>query len=108
MICKSIEYRNYRNIEAGKIEFSSGTTILYGKNAQGKTNIIEGVYMFAQGKSHRARVEEELIKFGAESSSMTLSYRSGGYDSTLSFELCRGRRKTPYKNGVRLDRMSEL
>ena len=108
MICKSIEYRNYRNIEAGKIEFSSGTTILYGKNAQGETNIIEGVYMFAQGKSHRARVEEELIKFGAESSTMTLSYRSGGYDSTLSFELCRGRRKTPYKNGVRLDRMSEL
>ena len=121
MICKTITYRDFRNIEEGTLTCSPGVTILYGKNAQGKTNMLEGVYMFAQGKSHRARVESELIRFGADAAYISMKYRSdksadfvgageshAHSESELSMSIERGHRKTPYKNGVRLDRMSEM
>lgn len=111
MICNTITYRDFRNIEEGTLACSPGVTILYGKNAQGKTNMLEGVYMFAQGKSHRARVESEIIRFGAEAAYISMKYRSdkgGATESELSMTIERGHRKTPYKNGVRLDRMSEM
>lgn len=108
MICKRIEYTDFRNIEKGSIELSPETTILYGKNAQGKTNMLEGVYLFAQGKSHRAGRDSELIRFGAERAVLSMAYESGGRENTLSLTIEGGRHKIPYKNGIRLDRLSEM
>ena len=108
MICKKIEYHDYRNIEDGSLELSPCTTILYGKNAQGKTNMLEGIYMFAQGKSHRARLDSELIRFGSESSRLSMEYESGGRDNRLSLSIEKGRHKASFKNGVKLDRLSEM
>ena len=53
MICRYALYSNFRNIEAQRISFSEGINIIYGNNAQGKTNAIEGIYLCAQGRSHR-------------------------------------------------------
>lgn len=108
MICKSITYKDFRNIEEGRIDFSPDTTILCGKNAQGKTNILEGVYLFAQGKSHRAGKETELIRFGCEASTLEMKYESCGRENTLKLRLMGGKRKICEKNGVKLDRLSEL
>ena len=52
MIIKSIDLQNFRNYELQKIDFDSGTNILYGDNAQGKTNILEAVYLSGTTKSH--------------------------------------------------------
>ena len=49
-----------------KVEFSPYTNVIYGDNAQGKTNILEAVYIFSQGRSHRAKSDKELIKFGED------------------------------------------
>ena len=108
MICKSITYKNFRNIEEGVIEFSPETTILCGKNAQGKTNILEGVYLFAQGKSHRAGRETELIRFGEERAVLEMVYESSGREQKLRMEITGGKRKLCEKNGVKLDKLSEL
>jgi DNA replication and repair protein RecF len=108
VICKSIEYKNYRNIEAARIEFSPHTTILYGKNAQGKTNMIEGVYMFALGKSHRAMRDSELVHFGCNSAETSLVYESGGRTSTLTMRIYNGHKRIFEKNGVRLSKLSDL
>ncbi|HOQ15050.1 MAG TPA: DNA replication and repair protein RecF, partial [Bacillota bacterium] len=108
MICKSIEYKNYRNIEAARIEFSPHTTILYGKNAQGKTNMLEGVYMFALGKSHRALRDSELVRFGCDSAEITLIYEAGGRTSTLTMRIYDGHKRIFEKNGVRLTKLSDL
>ena len=51
MIIKSLELIDFRNIENEKIEFTEGVNVIYGDNAQGKTNILEGIYIFARGKS---------------------------------------------------------
>ena len=64
MIIKSIELVNYRNYEKAYIDLDSGINILYGDNAQGKTNILESVYMCATTKSHRGSKDKEIIKFG--------------------------------------------
>ncbi len=107
MICKSIKYTDFRNIESAELEFSPTTTILCGKNAQGKTNMLEGVYLFAQGKSHRAGRESELIRFGADVARLEMVYESGGREQKLSMVLD-GKRKMCMKNGVKLDKLSEM
>ena len=53
MIIESIELKNYRNYDKLHMDFSHGTNILYGDNAQGKTNILEAIYVCATTKSHR-------------------------------------------------------
>ena len=56
---------DFRNYERQDIEFGDGVNIIFGDNAQGKTNILEAVYFFAMGKSNRARRDAELIRHGA-------------------------------------------
>ena len=51
MIIKKFKAEGFRNIELCDISFTDGTNLLYGNNAQGKTNAIEGIYLFARGKS---------------------------------------------------------
>ena len=53
MIVKRLELTDYRNYESLEIEFADGSNILYGNNAQGKTNILEAVYLSGTTKSHR-------------------------------------------------------
>ena len=65
MKCKEIEFTFFRNIESEKIEFKDGINVIYGENAQGKTNILEGIYLFARGKSFRAFKDRELINFNS-------------------------------------------
>ena len=66
MIIKSLELKNFRNYESLELEPSPGVNIIYGENAQGKTNILEAVYVCATTKSHRSSKDKELIRFGCE------------------------------------------
>ena len=60
MIIKSLELSNFRNYESLHLDFSEGTNIFYGDNAQGKTNILESLYMISTTKSHTPNPIEEL------------------------------------------------
>ena len=66
MRIKKLKVENFRNLENLDIEFSEGINIIYGNNAQGKTNIIEAIYIFSFGKSFRANRDIELLKFDKE------------------------------------------
>ena len=66
MKIKSLKVENFRNLENLDVEFSEGVNIVYGNNAQGKTNIIEAIYIFSFGKSFRATKDIELLKFDKE------------------------------------------
>ena len=63
MIIKSLELLDYRNYESLQINFDQGINILYGDNAQGKTNILESIYVCATTKSHRGSRDREMIRF---------------------------------------------
>ena len=62
MFIESIELKNYRNYGELHMDFDPGTNVLYGDNAQGKTNILEAVYVCATTKSHRGSKDREIIE----------------------------------------------
>ena len=66
MIIRSLELQNFRNYENAHIEFSEGVNIFYGDNAQGKTNILEGIWLFSSFKSFRGSEDKDFIKSGCE------------------------------------------
>ena len=68
MIVKSVEFSNFRNYDHLQLHFDEGTNILYGDNAQGKTNILEGVYLSGTTKSHKGSKDKEMIQFEKEES----------------------------------------
>ena len=68
MTVKSLELDHFRNYETLTIEFEKGTNILYGDNAQGKTNILEAVYLSGTTKSHKGSKDKEMIQFGSDES----------------------------------------
>ena len=75
MIIESIELQNYRNYEKLSMKFHWGTNILYGDNAQGKTNILESIYVCSTTKSHRGSRDKEIIRFGEEESHIKMMVR---------------------------------
>ena len=66
MYIKSIELADYRNYESLSMEFDSGTNILFGDNAQGKTNILEAIYVAATTKSHKGSKDSDIVNFNKE------------------------------------------
>ena len=72
MIVKSLELTNYRNYDNQKIIFSPNLNVLIGKNAQGKTNMLEGIFLCAIGRSPRTTKDKDLIKWNCTFSKIRL------------------------------------
>ena len=87
MYIESIELKDYRNYKELHMDFSQGTNILYGDNAQGKTNILESVYVCCTTKSHRSSKDRELIYFGKEESHIKLQVRKDGVPYRIDMHL---------------------
>ena len=107
MIIKRFKAENFRNIEKCDIEFSSGVNLLYGNNAQGKTNAVEGIYVFARGKSFRASEDKELVRFGCEGFRIFIEYEDKNGVNTLEYSLF-GRERRRKKNGYKIEKIKEM
>ncbi len=85
MKCSEIEFHDFRNIGEEKVEFADGINVLWGKNAQGKSNVLEAVYYFARGRSFRGARDRDLIRFGSDFARISSRCRKDGaeYDTTL-------------------------
>ena len=102
MIVRSVTldfFRNYAHLEAA---FDPGVNVIYGENAQGKTNLLEAVAYLSAARSHRARYDRELIQFGVDSAFVKVDLTAAQRELTLEAQLHRGARRQLYKNGVRL------
>ena len=108
MICKKIRFSNFRNIEEAEIEFCPGVNIFYGNNAEGKTNALEGIYMFAHGKSFRASSDKDLINFSHDVSTVKMEYEDGTRPRDMEIKFIRGSRKMCYRNGVNIKKISDF
>ncbi|WP_415982255.1 DNA replication/repair protein RecF [Anaerostipes caccae] len=100
MYIQSLELKNYRNYDRLIIEFSSGTNILYGDNAQGKTNILEAVYLGATTKSHRGSKDKEIIRFGENESHIRIHLMKQDIGHQIDMHLKKSRTK-----GAAIDRI---
>lgn len=108
MYLESAVFENFRNIDSFKFKFEKGINIFYGNNAQGKTNVLEGVYLFAGGKSFRHAKERDMICFEKENSRLSLSYITQERKNNMEIRLFRGLKKQMFKNGVKIPKASEF
>ena len=109
MICKRVLYRNFRNIEQAELCPSPQVTVLHGDNGQGKTNALEGIYLFAQGRSFRTAKESELIRFGEQDASVTLFFADRNREMQMSIRWSAERKRRFCRvNGYPVTKMSEL
>ncbi len=108
MYIKSIRMQGFRNYDDALLEFSPRTNIIYGHNAQGKTNILEAVYLFAQGRSHRAKTDRELIGFSGDHARLTLDFESSGREYRAQMRILRNGRKSIMINRVPILKLSRL
>lgn len=108
MIIESIELKNYRNYEELHLEFSPGTNIFYGNNAQGKTNVLEAVYVCATTRSHRSSKDREMIRFGEDESHIKMTVRKRDVPYRIDMHLKKNKAKGVAINGIPIRRASEL
>ena len=96
-----IALNGFRNYDFETAEFSPGTNVIYGENAQGKTNLLEAVYMLAMGRSFRTRFDRELIGFGCDSAEILAEVESHEREQTVRILLKNGVRKQISVNAVK-------
>ena len=101
-------FENFRNIDNFPFSFSPGMNIIYGGNAQGKTNVIEGIYIFAGGKSFRRAREKDTIKFDKNFSQISISYADEKRENKMSVKYFREMKKECFINGVKTRKMSDF
>ena len=96
-----IALNGFRNYDFDTAEFSPGTNVIFGENAQGKTNLLEAVYMLSTGKSFRTRFDKELIGFGNDYAEILADLVSHDREQTVRIVMKNGVRKNITVNGVR-------
>lgn len=108
MVVRSVNLKNYRNYELMNIEFSDKTNIIYGDNAQGKTNILESLYVAATTKSHRGSKDKEIIRFNNDESHIKMIVIRNGIDYRIDMHIKNNKPKGIAVNGVPLKRAVDL
>ena len=108
MQIKLLELENFRNYESLKMEFQEGINIIYGENAQGKTNILESIYMCSTGKSHKGSKEKEIIRYDMNESHIKAEFDTSFGGRRVDIHLKKSKEKGIAINKVPIRKLSEL
>lgn len=108
MKIKSLKLKNFRNYDLLKLDFDDNTNIFYGDNAQGKTNILEAVYLSGTTKSHRGAKDKDMIQFGKDESHIEAVVEKNGIEYQLDMHLKKNNPKGIAINKIPIRKASEL
>ncbi|MDE7321609.1 MAG: DNA replication/repair protein RecF [Lachnospiraceae bacterium] len=108
MIIKSLELENFRNYDTLSMEFDSGTNILYGDNAQGKTNILEAIYLSATTKSHKGSRDKDIVNFAADEAHIRTYVVKDGLENRVDMHLRKSKSKGIAINGQKIKKAADL
>lgn len=108
MIIKSIELADYRNYNCLSMEFDRGTNILYGDNAQGKTNILEAIFVAATTKSHRGSKDREIVNFHKEEAHIRTYLEKDGLETRVDMHLRKNKSKGIAIDGQKIKKAADL
>ena len=108
MYIESIELKDFRNYESLLLPLDKGVNILYGDNAQGKTNVLEALYVGCTSKSHRSVKDREMIRFSMEEAHIKLNLRKKDVPYRIDMHIKKNKSKGIALNGVPIRRASQL
>lgn len=108
MIVESLKLQNYRNYEYLNMNFDEKINIIYGDNAQGKTNILESMYVCATSKSHRGSKDREIIRFDNDESHIKVNVKKNDMNYRIDMHLKKNKPKGIAVNGIPIKRVVEL
>lgn len=108
MYVKSLDLKNFRNYEELSLKPDPGINIFYGANAQGKTNILEAVYLAGTTRSHRGSRDREMIRMGAEEGHIRMELDRSGNEYRIDVHLRQHKKKGIAINGIPIKRAGEL
>ena len=108
MIIKSLELQDYRNYEYLELSFDKGTNILYGDNAQGKTNILEAIFLSATTKSHKGTKDKDIINFNKEEAHIRTYLEKEGIETRVDMHLRKNKSKGIAIDGQKLKKAADL
>lgn len=106
MFIRQLKLKNFRNYDYQEIDFNKNINIIYGNNAQGKTNIIESIFLCAYGKSFRVKKDSDLIKFDKDKAKIDLIYERVDREGKIEVEI--DGKKSFSSNGIKLNRISDV
>lgn len=108
MIIKSLELADYRNYETLEMKFDVGTNILYGDNAQGKTNILEAIYVAATTKSHKGSKDKEIVNFEKDEAHIRTYIERDGVETRVDMHLRKSKSKGIAVDGQKIKKAADL
>lgn len=108
MIIKSLELADFRNYESINISFDKGTNILYGDNAQGKTNILEAIYVSATTKSHKGSKDKDIINFNKEEAHIRTYLEKEDVEYRVDMHLRKNKSKGIAIDGQKIKKAADL
>ena len=108
MIIKSIELADYRNYDSLIMQFDKGTNILFGDNAQGKTNILEAIFVAATTKSHRGSKDREIVNFDKEEAHIRTYLEKEGVETRVDMHLRKSKSKGIAIDGQKIKKAADL
>ncbi len=108
MVIKSLELMNFRNYGFLDLKFSEGTNILYGDNAQGKTNVLEAIYLSATTKSHKGSKDKDIVNFHAQEAHIRTYLEKEGIGYKVDMHLRKNKSKGIAVDGQKLKKAAEL
>lgn len=110
MVVNKIKYACFRNLRDVEVSFSPGVNVLWGMNAQGKSNILEGIYYFARGRSFRGAKDRDLVMFGESVARCELEFtkEGGSVPTSLTAAIPTAGKKKLFRNGALLKGSAEM
>lgn len=108
MYIESVQLKNFRNYESLELDLSPGKNIFYGNNAQGKTNILEAIYLCGTTKSHKGSKDKDMIRFGEDEAHIRMMVNRDELSYKIDMHLRKNKAKGVAINGLPIKKASEL
>ncbi|NLX63906.1 MAG: DNA replication/repair protein RecF [Clostridiaceae bacterium] len=108
MTIHELELNRFRNYKKESLTFGEGINILYGQNAQGKTNILEALYIASTGKSHRTNNYNDLIQRGQPGFEIKLKSKINDRENSIIIRYSKDKKKSAEINGIKRDKLSDI
>jgi len=108
MKINKLELNNFRNYTYTKTEFKDGINFIVGSNAQGKTNLLEGIYLLSVGKSPKNSKDKQIIRFNQTKAKVAVSFLTSAGNKTIEMYLDKSDKKSIKVNNLNILKLTEL